>query len=88
MLSNEAHILLVTDSSSEEDSETDDQSYFPPRCMSDFGFRQTLKIRTLGAHGDHSPYRLTSRRLAKDLGYMKNNTRDIRFILVQATIVV
>ena len=30
MLSDEAHILLVTDSSSEEDSEIDDQSY-PPR---------------------------------------------------------
>ena len=30
MLSYEAHISLVTDSSSEEDSETDDQSYFPP----------------------------------------------------------
>ena len=29
MLSHEAHISLVTDSSSEEDSETDDQSYFP-----------------------------------------------------------
>ena len=29
MLSDEAHVLLVTDSSSEEDSETDDQSYFP-----------------------------------------------------------
>ena len=29
MLSDEAHISLVTDSSSEEDSETDDQSYFP-----------------------------------------------------------
>ena len=33
MLSHEAHILLVTDSSSEEDLETDDQYYFPPRCM-------------------------------------------------------
>ena len=33
MLSDEAHISLVTDSSSEEDSETDDQSYSPPRCM-------------------------------------------------------
>ena len=34
MLSGEAHVLLVTDSSSEEDSETDDQSYSPPpRCM-------------------------------------------------------
>ena len=30
MLSDEAHVLLVTDSSSKEDSETDDQSY-PPR---------------------------------------------------------
>ena len=30
MLSDEAHISLVTDSSSEEDSETDDLSYFPP----------------------------------------------------------
>ena len=30
MLSDEAHVLLITDSSSEEDSEIDDQSYFPP----------------------------------------------------------
>ena len=30
MLSDKAHISLVTDSSSKEDSETDDQSYFPP----------------------------------------------------------
>ena len=30
MLSDEAHVLLVTDSSSEEDSETDPQSYPPP----------------------------------------------------------
>ena len=30
MLSDEVHISLVTDSSSEEDSEIDDQSYFPP----------------------------------------------------------
>ena len=37
MLSDEAHVLLVTDSSSEEDSETDDQSYFPPRCMLQLG---------------------------------------------------
>ena len=33
MLSDEAHVLLVTDSSSEEDSEIDDQSYPPLRCM-------------------------------------------------------
>ena len=31
MLSDEAHISLVTDSSSEEDSQTDDQSYPPPK---------------------------------------------------------
>ena len=30
MLSDEAHISLVTNSSSEEDSKTDDQSYPPP----------------------------------------------------------
>ena len=30
MLPAEAYILLDTESSSEEDSETDDQSYFPP----------------------------------------------------------
>ena len=29
MLYDKAHVLLVTDSSSEEDLETDDQSYFP-----------------------------------------------------------
>ena len=33
MLSDEAHISLVMDSSPEEDSETEDQSYSPPRCM-------------------------------------------------------
>ena len=34
MLFDEAHVLLVADSSLEEDSETDDQSYPPPpRCM-------------------------------------------------------
>ena len=30
MLPAEADILLVTDSSSQEDSDTDDQSYYPP----------------------------------------------------------
>ena len=30
ILSDEVHVLLVTDSSLEEDSETDDQSYPPP----------------------------------------------------------
>ena len=58
------------------------------RQMSDFGFRQTLKVRTLGCARRSLLYQLMSRRLAKDLGYPKNNTRDARFILVQATIVV
>ena len=37
MLPGEADILLVTDSSSEEDSEADDQSYFPLMCMLKLG---------------------------------------------------
>ena len=37
MLPAEADILLVTESSSEEDSETDDQSYFPPRSILKLG---------------------------------------------------
>src|SRR5215216_1661256 len=37
MLPPEADILLVTNSSSEEDSETDDQSYFPLRSMLKLG---------------------------------------------------
>ena len=38
MLSDEAHISLVMDSSSEEDLEIDDQSYPPPpRCMLKLG---------------------------------------------------
>ena len=58
------------------------------RQMSDFGFRQTLKVRTLGCVRRSLFYQLMSHHLAKDLGYTKNNTRDARFILVQATIVV
>ena len=37
MLLAEADILLVTDSYSEEDSEADDQSYYPLRCMLKLG---------------------------------------------------
>ena len=37
MLPPEADILLVTDSSSEEDSEAHDQSYYPLRCMLKLG---------------------------------------------------
>ena len=56
--------------------------------VSDFGFRQTLKVRTLGCARRSLLYQLTYRRLARSLGYTKNNTRDVRFILVRATIVV
>ena len=58
------------------------------RQMSDFGFRQTLKVRTLGCtrRSHLLPTYVSSPR--KDLNYMKNNTRDTRFILVRATIVV
>ena len=59
----------------------------PTSCQM-LGSGRPLRFELWGAHGDHSPYRLTSRRLAKDLGYTKNNTRDTRFILVQATMVV
>ena len=37
MLPTEADILLATESSSKEDSETDDQSYFPLRSMLKLG---------------------------------------------------
>ena len=37
MLPVEADILLVIDSSSEEDSEAYDQSYYPPECMLKLG---------------------------------------------------
>ena len=58
------------------------------RQMSDFGFRQTLEVRTLGCtRSSHLlPTYVSPPR--KDLNYTKNNTRDIRFILVWATIVV
>ncbi len=58
------------------------------RQMSDFRFRETLKVRTLGCtrRSHLLPTHVLSPR--KDLNYMKNNTRDTRFILVQATIVV
>ena len=58
------------------------------RQMSDFGFRQTLEVRTLGYRRRSSPYRSTTQNLAANLSYMMNNTRDTRFILVRATIVV
>ena len=56
--------------------------------MSDVGFRQTLKVRTLGCARRSFLYQPTTQRLAENLDYTMNNTRDTRFILVQATIVV
>ena len=59
------------------------------RQMSDCVFQQTLEVRTLGCARRSLLYQLTSRCLAKDLGYtMMNNRRDTRFILVQVTMVV
>ena len=58
------------------------------RQMLDCGFRQTLEVRTLGCARRSLPYRLTSRSLARNLGYTMNNTRDAMFILVRAIVVV
>ena len=52
------------------------------------GSGRPLRFELWGACGDHPPYRLLSCCLARDLDYPKNNTRDTRFILVRATIVV
>ena len=38
------------------------------RQMSDFGFRQTLEVRTLGCARRSFPYQLMSRSLARNLG--------------------
>ena len=56
--------------------------------MSDFGFRQTLKVQTLVCtrRSHLLPTHVSSPH--KDLNYTKNNTRGTRFILVWATIVV
>ena len=58
------------------------------RQMSDFGFWQTLKVRTLGCarRSNLLPTYVSSSR--KDLSKKDEHTRDTRFILVQATIVV
>ena len=44
MLSDEAHISLVTDSSSVEDSETDDQSYHPPPVVYSLLFQSYVAL--------------------------------------------
>ena len=58
------------------------------RQMSDFGFRQTLEVRTLGCARRSLSYRSTSDPLVQTKMKMMNNTRDTRFILVRATVVV
>ena len=58
------------------------------RQMSDFGFRQTLKVRTLGCTRRSHPLPTHVSSPRKDLNYTKNNIEDTRFILVHATIVV
>ena len=58
------------------------------RQMSDFGFRQTLKVQTLGCARRSFPYRLALLWLARNLGWKEEHTKDTRFILVRATDVV
>ena len=58
------------------------------KYLSDFGFRQTLKIQTLGCARRSFPYRLVLLWLAGNLGQKEEHTRDTRFILVRATVVV
>ena len=52
------------------------------------GSGKTLKVRTLGCAQRSSPYLSTPQRLAVNLSYTVSNTRDTRFILVLATVVV
>src|SRR3954466_9252981 len=58
------------------------------RQMSDFGFRQTLEVRTLGCARRLRLLPTCTPLPRKDLSYRKNSTRDTRFILVRATNVV
>src|SRR3954462_9057678 len=56
--------------------------------MSDFGFRQTLGVRTLGCTRRSLPYRSTSDPLARTKMKTMNNIGDTMFIQVRATVVV
>ena len=58
------------------------------RQMLDVGFRQTLKVQTLGCARRSFPYRSTSDRLVRSKLKTMNDTRDMRFIPVRATVVV
>src|SRR4051812_1385803 len=61
---------------------------YPARQMLDFGFRQTLEVRTLGCARRFRLLPTCTLPPRKDLSYGKNSTRDTGFILVRATIVV
>ena len=52
------------------------------------GSGKTLKVRTLGCVRRSFPYRSMSQRLAMNLSYTMINTRDTRFMLLRATVVV
>src|SRR3954471_9494728 len=56
--------------------------------LSDFGFRRTLEVRTLGCARRFRLLPTCTPPPHKDLSYGKNNTRDTGFILVRATVVV
>src|SRR4051812_40124937 len=58
------------------------------RQMSDFGFLQTLEVRTLGCARRLRLLPTCTPPPRKDLSYGKNSSRDTGFILVQATDVV
>ena len=53
------------------------------RQMSDFGFRQTLEVRTLGCARRFRLLPTCTPPRRQDLSYGKNNTRDTGFILVR-----
>ena len=54
--------------------------------ISDSG--RPLRFEHWGAHGDFASYRSTSDPLMRTKMKIMNNTRDARFILVRATVVV
>src|SRR4051812_44132991 len=58
------------------------------RQMSDFGFRQTLEVRTLGCEQRLRFQPICTPPPRKDQSKRKNSIRDTGFILVRATVVV
>src|SRR4051812_36557423 len=72
----------------EPDKTRDLEAAIREDILSDFGFRQTLEVRTLGCARRLRLLLTCAPPPRKDLNYRKNSTRDTRFILVRATIVV